>query len=68
MRRIRLPRGLKLTEIFLAGALGILCGLYTWTPFIQEYKVHEGKILEERKKLQVSDEKFEKKEVEETSK
>jgi len=57
-----------LTEIFLAGALGILCGLYTWTPFIQEYKVHEGKILEERKKLQVSDEKIEKKEVEETSK
>lgn len=72
MRRIRLPRGLKLTDIALAVGLGVISGLYTFTPIIKEYKVFEAKVLEERKKLQeshqIADEKVEKKEVEESSK
>jgi len=71
MRRIRLPRGLKLTEVFLAAGFGVLCGLYSWTPLIKEYKVHEAKVLEERKLQEtrrITDEKVEKKVVEESSK
>jgi len=70
MRRIRLPRGLKLTEVFLAAGLGIICGLYSWTPLIKEYKLHEAKVLEERKKIQEekTDIKIEEKKIEESSK
>ena len=70
MRRIRLPRGLKLTEVFLAAGLGIICGLYSWTPLIKEYKLHEAKVLEERKKIQEekTDIKIEEKKLEESSK
>ena len=72
MRRIRLPRGLKLTDIALAVGLGVISGLYTFTPIIKEYKVFEAKVLEERKKLQeshqIADEKVEKKEVLQTTK
>jgi len=57
MRRLRLPRGLKLTEVLLAGILGVISGLYTFKPLIIEYKAYEEKILEERKKLIESEEK-----------
>ena len=36
------------------GLLGVLVGLYTWTPVIKEYKVYQDKYLEQQKKLQES--------------
>jgi len=51
----RLPRGLKLPEFILTSVLGVLIGLYTWTPVIKEYKVYQDKYLEQQKKLQESD-------------
>lgn len=47
-------RGLKLPELILTSVLGVLVGLYTWTPVIKEYKVYQDKYLEQQKKLQVS--------------
>lgn len=55
LRRPRLPRGLKLPEIILTSVLGVLVGLYTWTPVIKEYKVYQDKYLQQQKKLQESD-------------
>ena len=50
----RLFRGLKLPELILTSVLGVLIGLYTWTPVIKEYKVYQDKYLEQQKKLQES--------------
>ena len=50
----RLFRGLKLPELILTSVLGVLIGLYTWTPVIKEYKVYQDKYLEQQKNLQES--------------
>ena len=50
----RLFRGLKLPELILTSVLGVIIGLYTWTPVIKEYKVYQDKYLEQQKKLQES--------------
>ena len=34
--------------------LGVLVGLYTWTPVIKEYKVYQDRYLEQQKKIQES--------------
>jgi hypothetical protein len=47
-------RGLKLPELILTSVLGVLVGLYTWTPVIKEYKAYQDKYLEQQKKLQES--------------
>ena len=42
-------RGLKLPELILTSVLGVLVGLYTWTPVIKEYKAYQDKYLEQQK-------------------
>jgi len=50
MRRIRLPRGLKLTDIALAVGLGVISGLYTFTPIIKGKKETSRKSSDCRRK------------------
>mgnify|MGYP001157602642 CR=1 FL=1 len=42
----------KFLKASLSLVLGVLVGLYTWTPVIKEYKVYQDKYLEQQKKLQ----------------